>query len=175
MDNHKIRDLGKSDALVVLSQRRDVVIGVLSVLFTLLLVSDCLNSGIDNVSPHRWDHSEVHRGHVLEWIPRSVIKPAEDLVWAEGMSVMVRVPLNSEGGWRSDGIPRMEHSDRFVDSILIFFSLKTVVLNKVNDSNIPEAEECVHKLVHQGGPSEEMVDNSQHDSVHDKSNNNLSL
>jgi hypothetical protein len=74
------------------------------------------------MEPERWNQTGKKCKCVIEWIGWGLIELSKDLIWSERMSMMVGVPLKSEGVERLSSIPRVHDSNTLIYSVLILFS-----------------------------------------------------
>lgn len=68
-------------------------------LLAILEVLKCIHSWVHHVEPKWWNHAQHEAVKVLEWVIRGIVKSTKDLIWSEGVGVMVRVSLDSEKDW----------------------------------------------------------------------------
>ena len=106
LEQHKETVANPHYLFVMLCEGSDKVINVLIIfLASFSKLFKGINSRVHQVGPKRRNHAHSEGVKVLEWMVWGFIKPSQNLIWSERVSVMVRVSLNSEQNWAREGVP----------------------------------------------------------------------
>lgn len=74
-------------------------------LLAILQVFEGVHSGVDDVEPEGGHHAHHEGVKVLEGVVWSVVEPTENLVWSEGVCMVIGVSLDSEKYWGGETVP----------------------------------------------------------------------